>query len=375
MSGWTQAAALFFTFLGFFGNPLSTRSAERVVAQFSVATDGDLLCLPVSVAGHTYSFVLDTGCDGMVYDSTLRKHLGDPVGTAKLNGDRLIETFRSVPARLGPIDLQTREPVCCIDLTRVREATGYDVKGIIGMSALSTLAFRVDFDKGRLIVLSDVNPESGEAIRLYFRSPNKPTVLAALPAVGLTQICIDTGMNGSLCLMHRMFADLRKSGHIARKKETIGLTVDKVESRIKGTLQNMTLSRFDLEGLSVHSARRNAIGLAYLSRFVVTFDFPNKTLYLRPGKHFGRPEWHNLSGLMMIRRAGRTIIFNVECGSVAEAVGLQRNDIVVSINGRDATEYSLFQIRQLMGRGGTQVSFVLEREGRRSKRSITLSSE
>ena len=54
-----------------------------VLAEFDIPTDGDMMVAPVTVAGRTYQFLIDTGCYWTVFDSALQPLLGRAVESRK----------------------------------------------------------------------------------------------------------------------------------------------------------------------------------------------------------------------------------------------------------------------------------------------------
>src|SRR6516165_6531481 len=78
----------------------SEQAAESslVLEQFSAGAPGRDLTLPVTFAGRTYQFVVDTGCEFTIFDQTIRPRLGRAKESARLvglNGRATVELFEA----------------------------------------------------------------------------------------------------------------------------------------------------------------------------------------------------------------------------------------------------------------------------------------
>src|SRR5262245_4197654 len=84
--------------------------AERVLQEFDVFKDGDLLLVPVTLKGKEFLFALDTGSTLTVYDSSLKPLLGLPKGSGKgttPDGDVTLPLYDPPPAALGRLAVRS----------------------------------------------------------------------------------------------------------------------------------------------------------------------------------------------------------------------------------------------------------------------------
>ena len=98
--------------------------------------------------------------------------------------------------------------------------------------------------------------------------------------------------------------------------------------------------------LSPASEARSTIGTGFLRRHLATFDFPNHMLYLVPGKAFGDQDNLDMSGLHLVRRDGRTLVYSVDEHSPAAEAGIELGDIINLIDGKDVERIKMKEIRQ-----------------------------
>src|SRR5262249_20178980 len=128
--------------------------ALSIIDQFSVGRD-QLLCLPVTIEGRTFSFVLDTGCAQSALDSGI-SNLGKPLGFKRLRAaSGAVISAPQYPGphmSLGNIQLPNR-PVIAVDLGMLRKVSGQDIHGILGIDQLKDFVCRLDFDAGKVLFL------------------------------------------------------------------------------------------------------------------------------------------------------------------------------------------------------------------------------
>ena len=92
------------------------------------------------------------------------------------------------------------------------------------------------------------------------------------------------------------------------------------------------------------------MGIGLLKRFKVVFDYTHNTIYLKANQNFKEPFEHDMSGLEYYAAGEdfkRIIISRVEPGSAGDAIGLERDDEIVSINLKPIAKMSLEQVDDL----------------------------
>jgi len=132
------------------GEVRDDHSLDNVLEEFEVAKNGDLLLLPVQFNdGKTYQFMVDTGHPTAAVDLTLKRYLKATGETALIAGrDEPMYSFRD--ASIGRLRIPPQRDVECRDMSGFSEASGYDLRGILGMQFLRRYVVDIDFDAGRL---------------------------------------------------------------------------------------------------------------------------------------------------------------------------------------------------------------------------------
>ena len=116
----------------------------------------------------------------------------------------------------------------------------------------------------------------------------------------------------------------------------------------------------------------NQLGLGFLSGYLVTFDFPNGVLYL---KESNLPNCQNdldMSGLHLLRIDGKTVIHSIDSGSPATASGVRANDILITLDGQRAEQFSMFALRRCLCAEGKECHVTLSRAGATIEATIVL---
>jgi hypothetical protein len=116
-----------------------------------------------------------------------------------------------------------------------------------------------------------------------------------------------------------------------------------------------------LNGLVFTRSEENYISLNLLSRFVVIFDFPHNSMYVKRGIRFEEPEFFepDRSGLVILRRSGRIFIDSVASGTPASRAGMRAGDVIESVDGMTADNIHLMSLRYQLCVKGKSLRFVV----------------
>lgn len=265
-----------------------------VLAAFEVpiSDSPSLLIVPVEIEDRRYPFVIDTGSSLTLYDRSLKSLLGEPVESlpARTGSGRTTVDIHSAPeARLGPLPLDTGGRVGCMDLRPVRDAiydaTGRDIAGIIGMDFLRRQILRIECARGQVELLdaaSEPRPEWGTALPIEYWGKGVPAVAAILPDGQSASFLLDTGDASIGDLQEELFDRLAEQGALARAGEVVCATGSGFRTAPEGVLDRFGLGPFQDERLRFYRSHWNGLGIGYLARYTVTFDFPRDRVYFSP---------------------------------------------------------------------------------------------
>ena len=231
----------------------------------------------------------------------------------------------------------------------MRYASGKEFYGVLGMDFLSRFAIEIDFDRGVLAADHSAGSNGcaqGEKLKL--------TTIAGSPSVELElpghreQFLFDTGAN--VCsVRERVFDSLVASNGIVPSSSSRQAMTGGGEVRGQsGYVTRICTGPFLHEQIRLDRDRVSSIGLRYLSRFKMRCDFPNHALYLSKGNQYGKPEPTATTGLGILEIRGQKIVASVEPSSAAADAGIQFGDIILSVEGKPASELDMHELSQIM---------------------------
>ena len=362
---------LCFPFSGYAANPKLNSDAlasHKIIAEFKVPKQVEPILLPVKFKGKEYSFILETGCPLSIFDISLKHELGEVKGTARTytGGSVMmdVQLFDTPEAFLGPLNLQDGGQVACIDLRMFSLILGREISGSVGLNFLKKYVIQIDFDKSRLLFIQPTDlpdPSWGEELTIAYG----PLGLAYIKGsvLGSTDVLflIDTGMNYTGDLETKIFEDIIKN------RET---KVSKDISHVAGeTIQEMSFRTDDLsvgslkyQGLILGVSSLSRLGLGFLSRHIVTCDFPNNKIYLKKGRNFVKTDEADMSGLHLLRIPNGIFVHSVDKDSPAEKAGIRANDIILSVSNKDAKKCDMPELRRFLKSGdGQEITMTIKR--------------
>jgi hypothetical protein len=336
----------------------------KTLSENSIASNGDLLLVPVTISGQQRLFCLDTGATITVFDDTLKNLLGKPVGRSTVNEAMIVERFQWPDMRLGDFKIQHDGEVISVDLSQIRRATGHEVYGIIGMDWLQNVVFETNFDEGKIRFLSLANlPGYTRSVPLEI-TDRRAFITAQVGVLGDSIFRLDTGCDHCGLLTSEDFAQLqmaeqlRPLGH-AQLSSYRGTFDGHV-----GSLHAFRLGDYDHTQLVVYEGGERLLGLGTLSRHNILFDFPNKRLFLFQSKRFSEPESWVDCGLTFVRQSDKTKIESVKPDGPAASTGLLAGDEISSIQGKPSAELSLFELRRKFFSSDTPLDLTIQRGDR-----------
>jgi hypothetical protein len=333
----------------------------NVIEDFHVAKNGDWLIVPVAIDGREFEFMIDTGATCCVVDTTLRSRLTPTGKFARVNGTNRLEILHLSAASVGASCLPVEGDALCIDFSKTRKSSGHDIRGVLGMTFLREHVLRIDFDLGRLSILRSGPTSTGEGLKMSYDEKDCPTIAAQIGNWIPTAFKIDTGMIGPGKIESDAFDALNRFGFLSVVGgSTVVGTAFGEETRRNGLLHHLRVGAFAHEYLRLNQSRKNALGLDFLSRHVVTFDFPNDRLYLSEGKRFGERARFDASGLALIRDAGDTIVERTCKGSPSREAGIKNGTRLIEIDGKRIHEMTLFELERLLEVDGKRIQLVID---------------
>jgi hypothetical protein len=351
------------------GAASTTRPSSSSPA-FEIPIDGanHPVFIPTTWGGKAGYFILDTGCTESIFDETSFPDLRDlrrSVPTHSYAGHSNRELYEPPDLTLGPIHLNKSGMAFKADLSSCIEQYGRKVFGIIGLSDLTEYVVQIDFDRRTLRFYSpdfETHPDWGRARGMQMLGGN-PAIRISGPD-GHIMVDIDMGWAGSISVPSETFDSLWK-------RYLYPITSHEMWS-VDGpyVVRSMRSSDFEIYGwryrdviLTESKDEFGAIGRSFLSRHMVTFDFPNLIFYLKPGNCFNRRDEDDMAGMEIRQKLSLAIAFVRPLGPAYNA-GMRDGDIVLNVNGKAIEAWDLLDLKAtLKSEEGETIAVTFQRDG------------
>jgi hypothetical protein len=261
------------------------------------------------------------------------------------------------------------------------------IAGVLGYDFISRFVMTVDYDRQTLMLRNPAgfHYEGNGAALPMTMAGNIPVVKARLDGDLDGEFRLDVG-SGSTVDLHTPFVKNKDL------ESRVGKTIDVLGGGFGGTFTSSlcrmkrfqlgkyswdqplaVLSRAETGGLASEDYAGN-IGNHVLERFVCTFDYEHRMVYLEPGRRIAQRDQFSLAGFQMAKFGDEFTAMQVLTGSAADKAGLRSGDRVLAIDGKPVTADRGEELRAMFedGKPGTRHTLEIEREGRKKKLNMTL---
>ncbi len=250
---------------------------------------GDLLFLIVQVEGsEPGAFVVDTGSPYTILDSSLEAKLGKSLGgregiATRYGINESLRAYATPRLLLGGTPLLAGERVYVADMNRLWPSRG--IQGILGMDCLRHYCVQFDFRDHRARFYDPESPAGtqwGQAIPITlsedFLRVRVRENLAGIKGAGSD---IDTSEPNDGALETKLFnwnLHQQKDAQVLQFTSIAGHRAKAAVFR-RGLLAGEPYANLKIVECPTEL---NVIGLQFLARHCVTFNFPKRTMYLLP---------------------------------------------------------------------------------------------
>lgn len=247
---------------------------------------GKLLIVKVGLEnGEKLAVFLDTGTGRTCFDKSVEPKLGKRLAESKISHWGKSEeagVYAAPKLFLGDVPLIAPAKVFTTDLSRF-SGQGERIMGILGWDCLSNYCIQLDFTDGKIRFLNSADEDKsgwGKSFPIIPRSTEdpRPTIPANLVGVKGPRSMLDSGCTYDGWLAPALYrqwtntADLPKDGEVRSHKGILG----------GETYSDVRLRKHPQKDVPDDDVERNGIGLSFMARHLVTFDFPHQMLYLKP---------------------------------------------------------------------------------------------
>ena len=247
---------------------------------------GDLLYVTLRLNNaEELLFALDTGSPVTVLDKSLEPRLGLRLGAAEVVfpnfGTKSGHVYAAPQLYLSGTRLLTGTWVVTDNLERI-PFPNRQVRGILGMDCLRHYCVQLDFPSRKIRFLDPDNLLTtvlGKAFPLTFSS-GLVTVFVDDNFLAMKGInsAIDTGDNLDGGLESKLFVALQEKGGIQTKEGNNSTETASLEPNFREVVFG---GETYMDVRLWQSFGQNTVGLRFLARHLVTFNFPKRIMYLR----------------------------------------------------------------------------------------------
>ncbi len=294
----------------------------------------------------TYSFIVDTGSTSSFIDRDSAQNM--KLGITKYQPANSTDEYIKPHVRIGIGYPGLGIPMLLTNLSAMRNQYP-EISGILGMNFLEFFKVRINFENRKIDFISvpdlhgtDFEPKTAIAINMKKSESHQFSVEGKISNEKLDFI-IDTGTGITF------IDDPRSASQILYKSSLSGYRAG-IYSALKSAIvmvecKYVRIENINLKGLNWMSpivritktddkTKFNGLGIDFLKRYNVLFDFENKKIFLTPNYKFqdNSIEWVGL-GINYEIENGQLHVETVAYPSPASDAKVQVNDIILAIDG------------------------------------------
>jgi hypothetical protein len=335
---------------------------EPVVVNFERGGQGHIV-IPVIVEGETGFAILDNGASTSVIDrdfATDKKLVhGNFTRTFIKTVTSGYELGQDAVLSVGGIE-ETVTPLL-LDMAPMSAAAGKPLLAIVGEEYFERHVVEVDFTT-RTMTLHDrrtfVPPADLPAIPLKSATTAKTRIPAMIEDEAGHEVTFDLGSSSLAMIDDGKISERWLAEGRPWTMSSSGIVQRGALRRSDGhmmTAREITFAGFRLGDIPVEvmpegfvSPADVSIGVNALSHFNLIFDVGGKRMWMRPNASYGDAFRHRLVGVAWRTpvRSGALEVSSVQTNSPAEKAGLKRGDVIVRINGAEATDAFFLDLQE-----------------------------
>ena len=412
--------------ISLFSQPSFKMASNKKQVKIPFDLVSNLIVIPVKLNGVELTFLLDTGVRETILfnvskvDSLMLNNAR--TFTVKGANDTEVTALKSKNnfLEIGGLISESHDVYVAFNQnTNLSSYLGEEIHGILGYHLFRDFVVELSYSKRFVRVMKKGTYKNKwkryTPVDLTF-SKGKPYAVAKIRGED-KKFLLDTGMSDGVWMFkedslsivnygyYEDFLGMSVSGEILGKRSKIELLTFADE-----TFKNVKTS-YPYEAnlpkeIKKFKERAGSIGGELLKRFTIVTDYSNSKMYLKPNSHLKDPFYYNKSGIIL-RQDGEAVNKNsnkellknlkadnfisfvdlsyllspefiidvVREGSPADLAGLQKDDVLLEVNGLKTFYFTLKKINQhFYDEDDTLVRLKIQRNGRILNKEFVLKS-
>lgn len=388
---------------------LIERNKKKVVIPFKLINN--LVFIPIKVNGIELNFLLDSGVDETIlFSMEDKKEVSfknvEKIKLRGLGSEEEIEGLKSTNNILVTHGLKSINHLFYIILDQgfnLSSHVGIPVNGIIGYKFFKNNVVEINYQKKKIFIHQNNENVRNNFDKNFKTIPitierSKPYVMASAMVAGKNipaKLLIDIGNSDSFWVFENDKIKLPKKNFPDFLGKGFSGDIEGHRAKISNfsladfTFKNPIVSFPDsssIKNVKLVANRIGSVGGEVLKRFTIVLDYADKKMYLKKNNKFNEPFSYNKSGITVqhnglqwvqetvhletVRVTNATDenfngknsndfrykfqlkpiyeIVNVRKKSAAEKSGIQKGDVIISINNTKPYKYTLQQINNLL---------------------------
>ncbi len=309
--------------------------------EFEISDAGDVFYVPLEVDGELESFLVASASSYTVLDTKFENRVIQTKKAANISMAFQNEKMWFHDASglgIGKHSLLQQDELLVIlmDLKNLRESTGRDIRGAIGMDVLRNYCLSLDFSKGKGRLTPKADQPIESPIKLDHANGSPAFTLDIFGKPHLFQM--STGSNFEISASTELFQRLVDENEISDLQGVSDVRPGNQSRKLRhGIVPNLEFAGHQLDAVQVSEGGKwSTIGLKLLARFDVVLDFGIQQMGLTP--HDGlrtRPRGDDFFGVgRILFPNGVATLIDVKAGSPFSSAGFKSGDQLISIGGK-----------------------------------------
>lgn len=357
---------------------------QNPVATLPMVQYGDHTFIKVKVNGSPeLDYIFDTGDGLAILDINKAAELGISSGSdetitsaeGSISGKRVKHNeFLIGGAPIHNVELHET------DLTHLEMSIGRDIDGIIGYDLLKNYVVELNYDE---MIMKLYAPKSyaytgaGKSfdIKLTSYIPHIPAEVVLANDQKLTgEFFVDTGAKASVDFNTPYVEKNELTSKVGDSYIYLvaGLGDQEYEHH-RGLVKSFSFGEFGFENMPVglshakhgiqnHKKVAGILGSGILTKFNMVFDYHSKKMYWEKNEAYDQAFRINASGLelQLSKDQTKVMVHKVFDKSPASEAGIKTNSVLNSVNGKNAREIGLADLRVALSKSGEKVDLVID---------------